>query len=50
MEFNTNVFRGSTDNTELVRSSVNPHTHWVIVKFRPQHDRATLLTVANLKI
>ena len=37
-------------STELVHSSVNPHTHWVMVKFTSQHDRATLLTVANLKI
>ena len=37
-------------STELVHSSVNSHTHWVMVKFTSQHDRATLLTVANLKI
>ena len=46
MEFNTNLFRRPT---ELIYSSVNPHTHWVMVKFTSQHDRATLLTVANLK-
>ena len=47
MEGNTNLFRTST---ELVHSSVNPYTRWVMVKFTSQHDRATLLTVANLKI
>ena len=46
MEFNTNLFRRPT---ELVHLSVNPHTHWAIVKFTFQHDRATLLTVANLR-
>ena len=46
MVFNTNLFRRPT---QLVHSSVNPHTHWAIVKFTSQHDRATLLTVANLK-
>ena len=46
MVFNTNLFRRPT---QLVHSSVNPHTHWVIVKFTSQRDQATLLTVANLK-
>ena len=46
MVFNKNLFRRPT---ELVHSSVNPHTHWAIVKFTSQHDRATLLTVAYLK-
>ena len=47
VECNTNLFRTST---ELVQSPVNPHTHWVMVKFTSQHDRASLPTVANLKI
>ena len=47
MECNTNLFRTSI---ELVHSSVNPHTRWVMVNFTSQHDRATLLTVANLNI
>ena len=42
MEFNTNLF---CRPAELVHSSVNPHTHWAIVKFTSQCDRATLLTV-----
>ena len=46
MVFNTNLFRRPT---ELVHSSVNPHTHWAIVKFTSQRDQATLLTVAYLK-
>ena len=44
MEFNTNLFRRPT---ELVHSSVNPHTHWAIVKFTSTHDCTTLLTVAE---
>ena len=47
MEFNTNLFRRPTD---LVHLSVNLPTHWAIVKFTSQHDRVTLLIVANLKI
>ena len=46
MEFNTNLVRRST---ELVHSSLNPHTHWgrAIVKFKSELDRATPLTVAT---
>ena len=45
MEFNTNPFNRPT---ELVHSSVDPHTHWAVVKFTSQRDRVTMLMVDSM--